>query len=179
MHGSVEAIIGTLQKLSTDEVKVNVLRQGVGGITESDITLARASQAMVVGFNVRANAQARDSAKRDGIDIRYYSIIYELVDDVKARWWSAKPEERELPQLREHSGDLQRHQGRPGCRLPDYRWRGQRGAGACSATTRSSTKARSRPCAGSRMKCRRSPTNRMRYGVRELSDTGRRPDRVL
>ena len=85
-----------MQKLSTDEVKVNVLHQGVGGITESDITLARASQAMVVGFNVRANAQARDSAKRDGIDIRYYSIIYELVDDVKALMSGLlKPEERE------------------------------------------------------------------------------------
>ena len=96
VHGSVEAIIGTLQKLSTDEVKVNVLHQGVGGITESDITLARASQALVVGFNVRANAQARDSAKRDGIDIRYYSIIYELVDDVKALMSGLlKPEERE------------------------------------------------------------------------------------
>ncbi len=96
VHGSVEAIIGTLQKLSTDEVKVNVLHQGVGGITESDITLARASQAMVVGFNVRANAQARDSAKRDGIDIRYYSIIYELVDDVKALMSGLlKPEQRE------------------------------------------------------------------------------------
>ena len=96
VHGSVEAIIGTLQKLSTDEVKVNVLHQGVGGITESDITLARASNAMVVGFNVRANSQARDSAKRDGIDIRYYSIIYELVDDVKALMSGLlKPEERE------------------------------------------------------------------------------------
>ena len=96
VHGSVEAIIGTLQKLSTDEVKVNVLHQGVGGITESDITLARASNAMVVGFNVRANAQARESAKRDGIDIRYYSIIYELVDDVKAMMSGLlKPEQRE------------------------------------------------------------------------------------
>jgi len=96
VHGSVEAIIGTLQKLSTEEVKVNVLHQGVGGITESDITLARASNAMVVGFNVRANAQARESAKRDGIDIRYYSIIYELVDDVKAMMSGLlKPEQRE------------------------------------------------------------------------------------
>ncbi|MAV46922.1 MAG: translation initiation factor IF-2 [Alphaproteobacteria bacterium TMED89] len=96
VHGSVEAIIGTLQKLSTEEVKVSVLHQGVGGITESDITLARASNAMVVGFNVRANAQARESAKRDGIDIRYYSIIYELVDDVKALMSGLlKPEQRE------------------------------------------------------------------------------------
>ena len=96
VHGSVEAIIGTLQKLSTEEVKVSVLHQGVGGITESDITLARASNAMVVGFNVRANAQARESAKRDGIDIRYYSIIYELVDDVKAMMSGLlKPEQRE------------------------------------------------------------------------------------
>ncbi len=83
VHGSVEAIIGALTKLSTDEVEVQVLHSGVGGINESDVTLARASQAVVIGFNVRANPQARELAKRDGIDIRYYSIIYDLTDDVK------------------------------------------------------------------------------------------------
>ncbi len=83
VHGSLEAIQAGLEKLSTDEVKVRILHGGVGGITESDITLARASSALVVGFNVRANAQARDLAKRDAVEIRYYSIIYELLDDAK------------------------------------------------------------------------------------------------
>ena len=96
VHGSVEAIVSSLEKLNTDEVKVNVLHQGVGAITESDITLARASQALVLGFNVRANSGARESARSDGIDIRYFSIIYELLDDVKALMGGLlKPEERE------------------------------------------------------------------------------------
>lgn len=83
VHGSLEAIVGALTKMGTDEVKVQVLHSGVGGINESDVTLARASNALVVGFNVRANPQAREAAKRDGVDIRYYSIIYDLTDDVK------------------------------------------------------------------------------------------------
>jgi translation initiation factor IF-2 len=83
VHGSLEAIQAGLDKFSNDEVKVRILHGGVGGITESDITLARASKALVVGFNVRANAQARELAKRDGVEIRYYSIIYELLDDAK------------------------------------------------------------------------------------------------
>ncbi|MEJ2122561.1 MAG: translation initiation factor IF-2 [Alphaproteobacteria bacterium] len=84
VQGSVEAVIGSLDKLATDEVSVSILHSGVGGINESDVALAGASNGMVVGFNVRANAQARDLAKRDGIDIRYYSIIYDLIDDLKA-----------------------------------------------------------------------------------------------
>lgn len=86
VHGSVEAIAGSLNKLTEDnsEVKVQVLHSGVGGITESDITLANASKALIIGFNVRANPQARDLAKRDGVEIRYYSIIYEVIDQVKA-----------------------------------------------------------------------------------------------
>ncbi|MEO1091656.1 MAG: translation initiation factor IF-2 [Pseudomonadota bacterium] len=84
VHGSLEAIQAGLDKLSGEEVRVRVLHGAVGGITESDITLARASSALVIGFNVRANAQARDLAKRDNVDIRYYSIIYELLDDAKA-----------------------------------------------------------------------------------------------
>ncbi len=83
VHGSLEAIVGALTKMATSEVEVQVLHSGVGGINESDVTLARASNALVVGFNVRANPQARDAAKRDGVDIRYYSIIYNLTDDVK------------------------------------------------------------------------------------------------
>jgi translation initiation factor IF-2 len=82
-HGSVEAIAATLEKLSTSEVKVVVLHTGVGGINESDVTLARASQALIIGFNVRANPQAREMAKRDNVEIRYYSIIYDVADDLK------------------------------------------------------------------------------------------------
>ncbi len=83
VQGSIEALEGTLKKLSTDEVSVQILHSAVGPISESDITLAKASDAFVIGFNVRANAQARDMAHRDGVDIRYYSIIYTVVDDVK------------------------------------------------------------------------------------------------
>ncbi|HXS05803.1 MAG TPA: translation initiation factor IF-2 [Rhizomicrobium sp.] len=84
VQGSVEAIQGALAKLGTDEVAVQILQAGVGGITESDVILAQASGAGVIGFNVRANNQARDRAKRDGVEIRYYSIIYNVVDDIKA-----------------------------------------------------------------------------------------------
>ncbi len=83
VHGSVEAIIGALNKLSTEEVKVQVLHSGVGGVNESDVTLARASEALIIGFNVRANPQAREMAARDRVEIRYYSIIYDVTDDLK------------------------------------------------------------------------------------------------
>jgi translation initiation factor IF-2 len=86
VHGSVEAIVGSLTKMNEDqtEVGLRVLHSGVGAINESDITLAKASGGFVAGFNVRANAQARELAKRDGVEIRYYSIIYNILDDVKA-----------------------------------------------------------------------------------------------
>jgi len=84
VQGSVEAITGALRKLGTDEVEARVVHSGVGGITESDIALAAASGAVVVGFNVRANAQAKQVADAQGVEIRYYSIIYDLVDEVKA-----------------------------------------------------------------------------------------------
>jgi translation initiation factor IF-2 len=84
VQGSVEAIAGALRKLGTDEVAAQIVHSGVGGINESDVALASASKAVIVGFNVRANAQAKAHADRDGIQIRYYSIIYDLVDDVKA-----------------------------------------------------------------------------------------------
>ena len=83
VQGSAEAIENSLTKLSTDEVKVSVIYKGVGAITESDISLAGSSNGFIVGFNVRALPHARDIAKRDGVDIKYYSIIYELIDDVK------------------------------------------------------------------------------------------------
>jgi len=84
VQGSVEAIIATLEKLNTEEVAARILHAGVGGITESDITLAEASHAAVIGFNVRAHKEARTLAEQAGIEIRYYNIIYNLVDDVKA-----------------------------------------------------------------------------------------------
>jgi translation initiation factor IF-2 len=84
VQGSLEAITGSLDKLSTSEVSIRVLHSAVGGITESDVILAKASQAVIIGFNVRANPQARDLARRDGVEIRYYSIIYNLIDEMRA-----------------------------------------------------------------------------------------------
>ena len=83
VQGSIEAIVGALEKLSTEEVGARVIFSGVGGITESDVTLAEASGAAVIGFNVRAHKEAREAAEQSGIEIRYYDIIYNLVDDVK------------------------------------------------------------------------------------------------
>jgi translation initiation factor IF-2 len=83
VQGSVEAIGGALRKLGTDEVEARMVHSGVGGITESDVALAAASGAVVVGFNVRANVQAKLAADQAGVEIRYYNIIYDLVDDVK------------------------------------------------------------------------------------------------
>ena len=84
VHGSLEAIKVALENLGTEQVKVRFLTGGVGALSESDISLAAASNAIVIGFNVRAIPQARDLAKRDGVEIRYHSIIYELIDEVKA-----------------------------------------------------------------------------------------------
>ncbi len=83
VQGSAEAIQATVQKQATDEVKVRVLHAAVGQITESDVQLAKASGAVIIAFNVRATAQARELAQRDGVDIRYYSIIYEVADDIE------------------------------------------------------------------------------------------------
>src|SRR6267142_1073587 len=84
VQGSYEGLAHALSKLSTDEVKVNIVHTGVGGITESDINLALASKAVVIGFNSRADAAARKLAENSGVDIRYYNIIYDAVDEVKA-----------------------------------------------------------------------------------------------
>jgi translation initiation factor IF-2 len=84
VQGSLEAIVGALRKLGTDEVEARMVHSGVGGITESDVALASASKAVILGFNVRANVQAKAAADREGVEIRYYNIIYDLVDDVKA-----------------------------------------------------------------------------------------------
>jgi translation initiation factor IF-2 len=96
VQGSLEALTAGLDRIGTDEVKVRILFGGVGAITESDVTLAAASKAAILGFNVRANAQAREMARRDGVEIRYYSIIYELLDQMKGLLSGMlKPESRE------------------------------------------------------------------------------------
>ncbi len=97
VQGSIEAIRQSVENMATDEVSVQVLHVGVGAVNESDITLAEASRALVVGFNVRANPQARDMAKRAGVDIHYYAVIYNVIDDVKALLSGLLP-----PQIREN-----------------------------------------------------------------------------
>ncbi|GIX12552.1 MAG: hypothetical protein KatS3mg118_0511 [Paracoccaceae bacterium] len=83
VQGSLEAIVQALEKIGNEEVRVRILHSGVGAITETDVGLADASKAPVIGFNVRANAPARESANQKGVEIRYYSVIYDLVDDVR------------------------------------------------------------------------------------------------
>jgi len=83
-QGTVEAIVGSLNKLSTDEIRVRILHSGVGGITESDVTLAGASGAPIIGFNVRANAKAREIAERQKVALKYYDVIYDLIDEIRA-----------------------------------------------------------------------------------------------
>ncbi len=96
VQGSIEAITTALDKLGTDEVRARIVHSGAGGITESDVSLAEASNAAIIGFNVRANKQARDAAEQQGIEIRYYNIIYDLIDDVKAAMSGLlSPERRE------------------------------------------------------------------------------------
>ncbi|EJF83652.1 translation initiation factor IF-2 [Bartonella rattimassiliensis] len=96
VQGSIEAIASALEKLGNEEVRARIVHSGAGGITESDVSLAEASNSAVIGFNVRANKQARDAAKTQGIEIRYYNIIYDLVDDIKAAMSGLlSPEQRE------------------------------------------------------------------------------------
>jgi translation initiation factor IF-2 len=96
VQGSQEALVGSLQKLSTSEVRVQVVHAAVGGITESDVNLATASKAVIIGFNARADAQARKLAETNGVDIRYYSIIYDAIDEIKtALSGMLAPEKRE------------------------------------------------------------------------------------
>ncbi|WP_313171641.1 translation initiation factor IF-2 [Massilia oculi] len=96
VQGSQEALVGSLQKLSTSEVRVQVVHAAVGGITESDVNLATASKAVIIGFNARADAQARKLAEANGVDIRYYSIIYDAIDEIKtALSGMLAPEKRE------------------------------------------------------------------------------------
>ena len=84
VQGSAEALVDALTKISTDEIKIDIINYGVGGITESDVNLALASKGMVIGFNVRADASARKLVDEEGIDLRYYSVIYDVIDDIKS-----------------------------------------------------------------------------------------------
>ena len=96
VQGSIEAISNALEKLGTDEVRARIVHAGAGAITESDVSLAETSGAAIIGFNVRANTQARQAAEQNGIEIRYYNIIYDLVDDIKAAMSGLlSPERRE------------------------------------------------------------------------------------
>jgi translation initiation factor IF-2 len=83
VQGSSEALVESLSKLSTDEVNINIISTAVGGITETDVNLAMASTGIIIGFNVRADNSAKKLASEEGVDIRYYSIIYDVIDDVK------------------------------------------------------------------------------------------------
>jgi len=84
VQGSVEAIVSSLAKVGNEDIKVRILHSGVGGITESDVTLAKASGAPIIGFNVRPNAKAREIAERNGVALKYYDVIYDLLDDIRA-----------------------------------------------------------------------------------------------
>jgi translation initiation factor IF-2 len=83
VQGSAEAIVSSLEKLGTDEVRARIILSGAGAISESDVMLAKGAGSPILGFNVRASKQARDLAEREGVEIRYYSIIYDLIDDIK------------------------------------------------------------------------------------------------
>ncbi len=184
VQGSLEAIVGALDKLGTDEVGARVLHAGVGGITELDVTLASSSGAAIIGFNVRAHKEAREAADRAGTEIRYYNIIYNLVDDVKAAMSGLL-----APTLREKMlgnaldfGDLHRLQGRQDRRLPRHRrHRGARRQRAADPRQRGHPRGQAQPAQalqGRRARSRGRPG--MRHGVRGLPGhaPGRR-DRVL
>ncbi len=159
VQGSIEAISGALDKLGTDEVRARIVHSGAGGITESDVSLAEASNAAIIGFNVRANKQARDASERAGIEIRYYNIIYDLVDDVKAAMSGLlSPERRETflgnAEILEVF-NITKVGKVAGCRVTEGKV--ERGvASVWYATTSSSTKASSRRSSASRTKSPRS-----------------------
>jgi hypothetical protein len=119
VQGSYEGLAHALAKLSTDEVKVNIIHAAVGAISESDVNLAIASGAVIIGFNVRADAQARKLAESPDVDMRYYNIIYEAVDDVKAAMGGMlSPEKKEAGAgSGRDSPGVPHHQGRRGGRL--------------------------------------------------------------
>ena len=161
VQGSVEAIANALTKLSTTEVGVNVISSGVGGITESDVSLAKASAAVVIGFNVRPAGKAQQMAEQEGVDIKLYQVIYDAIDDVKKAMVGmlAPSLAREAHRAGRGPADLHHPQGRhhrglrssPRARSPASR------SSAWCATRWSSTRARSGRCGASRTTPARSP----------------------
>ncbi len=184
VQGSVEAITAALEKLGNDEVVARVIHGGVGGVTESDVALAEASKAVILGFNVRAHKEARDLAEQDGVEIRYYNIIYNLVDDVKAALSGML-----APTLRETMlGNAQIlevfHISKIGnvAGLPGHRWR-RAARRACAPHPRQCRRSRGQALDAQALQGRSGPgagRPGMRHGLRELSGhAGRRRDRVL
>ena len=184
VQGSVEAITAAVEKLGNEEVVARVIHGGVGGVTESDVTLAEASKAVIVGFNVRAHKEARDLAEQAGIEIRYYNIIYNLVDDVKAALSGMlSPTLRETmlgnAQILEifHISKVGRGGG-----LPGYRRR-RAARRTCAAHPRQCRRARRQAFDAQALQGRGQPgagRSGMRHGVRELpGHARRRRDRVL
>ena len=184
VQGSVEAIAGALEKLGNEEVGARVIHSGVGGITESDVILANASGAAVIGFNVRAHKEAREAAEQAGIEIRYYNIIYNLVDDVKDAMSGLL-----APTLRETMlgnaqilRDLQRLEGRQDRGLPRHGRRGAEGR-ECSPHPRQCRHPRGQALDAQALqgRCGGSPLRPgMRHVLRELPGHARgRRHRVL
>ena len=184
VQGSNEAIAGALDKLGTDEVAARMLHSGVGGITESDVRLAEASNAVIIGFNVRANKEAREAAERAGIEIRYYNIIYNLVDDVKQAMSGllGAIDPRDAARQRADPRDLQGVEGRQYRGLPRHR-RHRRARRQCALAARQRRDPRGQALAAQALQGRRPRSLRrtgMRHGLRELSGhEGRRRHRML
>jgi translation initiation factor IF-2 len=183
VQGSAEAINVTLGKLGNEEVRIRVLHSGVGQITESDIQLAKASNAVVVAFNVRATVQAREMAQRDGVDIRYYSIIYQVSDDIEAIFKSRlAPVQREnfigYAQILQVF-EVKRLGNVAGCRVTE----GVVSAAAASASSARAWWSTRASCPRCALQGRREGSHqrlRMRHGLPELRrHPRRRPDRVL
>ena len=184
VQGSAEALAGAISRLSTDKVATRVVLSGVGGISEADLTLAKASGALIIGFNVRANPQAREIAKRDKIDIRYYSIIYKVTEDIEALMLGLRrPDlQGDLPRQRADPRGLPHHQDRQRRRLHGHgRHRQARRQGPPAARQRGDPRGHAEDAASLQGRGPRGPARlRVRHGVRELRrHEGRRRDRVL
>ena len=185
VQGSAEALAGALHAaVAPRRWRPASSTRGVGGISEADITLAKASGALIIGFNVRANPQAREIAKRDKIDIRYYSIIYKVTEDMQAA--DGRPARSDLqgnlPRQRADPRGLPHHQGRQRRRLHGHRRHGQaRRQGPPAARQRGDPRGHAEDAEALQGRSPRGPARlRVRHGVRELRrHQGRRRDRVL
>ena len=161
VQGSAEVLADTLTKLTDEKVKIRIIHSGVGAINESDVLLASASNAIIIGFNVRPDRNAADVAEREKVDIRLHSVIYNVTDEIKkAMAGLLEPTLKEVrlgaaAGARDLQGAEDRHDRRlHGHRRPHHARRATRRR-ACCATTSSSARARSRRCAASRTTCPR------------------------